>query len=278
MSEEIFSSKWTSDEFRLCRTFGGDFHPRAVDQWDHIDQCSVFTNDPKGRLPSEDHRLGFIYPSAEVQFRGNRSSRSSDGLFQVRRTLFFSRSHWTFDLSRNDRFLLTIGNYQKPILSLWSTDDYRKLCTWQDQSSSLSYLNCLAWNLRSSQEFSIGGSQSVLHFCTIHDDSQVYLRVLRGQISSLYTSTHKAGCDITSLAYLPSMLNVILCATNDGLITCWNTRLALCLHYWRVDSNEICWMRLTTNRLLTGSASGSLKLWNIESLLNNLGHVNTQQA
>lgn len=163
------------------------------------------------------------------------------------------------------------------MLSLRSTDDYRQVSTWQDHSSSLSYLNCLVWNHRSSNEFCLGGSHGVLHFCTIHDESQIYIRVLRGQISSIYNSKNQNRTDVTSCVYLPSMMNLILCATSDGSISCWNTRLALCLQHWRVDSNEICWMRSNGNRLLTGSSTGLLKLWNIESLLQNLGQIKTQQ-
>ena len=190
---------------------------------------------------------------------------------------FFCSSPDRTNRFRDERFLLTIGNYQKPTLSLWSTDDYRKVCTWQDQSSTLSYLNCLAWNHRSSNEFCLGSSHGVLHFCTIQEESYIHLRVLRGQISLLHHAKGKRTADVTACVYLSTMMNLILCATSDGLITCWNTRLALCLQNWRIDSTEICWMRSSGHRLMTGSATGRLKLWNIEPLLQHLGEVKTQQ-
>ena len=88
----------------------------------------------------------------------------------------------------------------------------------------------------------------------------------------------KKTCEITACIYLISSTNFVLCSTNYGFITCWNTRTNSCLLHWKADSNEICYMTTIKNKLLTGSSNGCLRLWNIENLDVNLGQINTNDS
>lgn len=182
---------------------------------------------------------------------------------------------------RDDRFLITVGNYRKPILSLWSTKSYLNRLDWQDDESPSSYINCLAWNPKRTHEFCLGSSQGTLHFCTIEEESErvdMRLQVLHGQISPFYSGNAQSTGDVTACVYLPSMMNLVLCATSGGLLTCWNSRLSLCLRHWKIDSNEICFIRANQHKLLTGSSTGCLKLWNIENLQTNLGQLHSTET
>ncbi|CAF3688347.1 unnamed protein product [Rotaria sordida] len=179
--------------------------------------------------------------------------------------------------SKDDRFLVTIGNYRKPMVSLWSKTNHIHLLNWQDVCSSF-YINCLAWNPIRTNEFCLGGSHGFIRFCTINeqtDDNKLRLEVVNGQIPLLLNEHTKTSCNITACVYLTSIVNLVLCATNNGLITCWNSRLCLCIFHWKADSNEICYISTTKYKLLTGSSIGCLKLWNIENLETNLGQLNS---
>jgi WD40 repeat protein len=168
-----------------------------------------------------------------------------------------------------------MGDYRKAQLTLWSTQDYTSLLQWQDDSSS-SYINCLTWNPMRANEFCLGGSKGIVHFCTIIEqtnDSSVRLQVINGQIPSSISEHTKMTCDVTSCNYLLSTNNLVLCATNCGFITCWNSRTNTCLVHWKADANEICYMSTIKNRLITGSSTGCLRLWNTESLEVNLGQT-----
>jgi WD40 repeat protein len=158
-----------------------------------------------------------------------------------------------------------LGNYRKPLLTLWSTTNYTNLIHWQDESPS-SYLNCLAWNPINTNEFCLGSSNGTIHFCTIIEETN-RLQVINRQINE--------SCDITACIYLTSIINLVLCATNSGLITCWNSHLCLCIFHWKGDVNEICYMTTIKHRLVTGSSTGCLKLWNIENLQANLTQLNS---
>ncbi|CAF3749629.1 unnamed protein product, partial [Rotaria sordida] len=129
---------------------------------------------------------------------------------------------------RDDRFLITMDDYRKPLLSLWSTHDYTNLLNWQDESSSI-YMNCLAWNPMRTNEFCLDCSNDFVN----------------GQIPLSISEHTKNSCEITLCVYLISNSHLVLCSTNSSFVTCWNTRRNLCLLHWKADSNEICYM--TTN-------------------------------
>ncbi|CAF2433293.1 unnamed protein product [Rotaria sp. Silwood2] len=182
--------------------------------------------------------------------------------------------------SKDDRFLVTVGNYRKSMVSLWSKNNFTHLLNWQDEHLSF-YINCLAWNPIRTNEFCLGGSHGFLRFCTINeqaDDNKLRLQVVNGQIPLLLNEHTKTSCDITACVYLTSIVNLVLCAMNNGLITCWNSRLCLCILHWKADSNEICYIATTKYKLLTGSSTGCLKLWNIENLETNLEQLNSMDS
>jgi WD40 repeat protein len=163
------------------------------------------------------------------------------------------------------------------MVTLWSTNNYSHLLNWQNDFSS-SYINCLAWNPLRTNEFCLGSSHGIIHYCTINeqnDDTNLRLQVIKGEIPLLLNEQTKTSCDITACIYLTSTMNLVLCATNSGFITCWNSRLCLCVLHWKADSNEICYMSTINYKLLTGSSIGCLKLWNIENLETNLGQLNS---
>jgi hypothetical protein len=170
-----------------------------------------------------------------------------------------------------------MGDYRKPMLTLWSTHDYTNLLNWQDESTS-SYTNCLAWNPMRANEFCLGCSNGIIRFCTINEqtnDSNVRLQVVNGQIPPSISEHTKKTSDITSCVYIISNTNLVLCSTNCGFVTCWNSRTNTCLLHWKADSNEICYMATVKHKLLTGSSTGCLRLWNTENLEANLGQTNT---
>ena len=190
-----------------------------------------------------------------------------------------SFGHGCFFLTyRDDRFLITVGDYRKAQLTLWSTQKYTSILHWQDESSSSAYVNCLIWNPLRANEFCMGGSKGIFRFCTIVEstqDSETRLQVVNALIPSSITENATKNCDITSCAYLISAANLVLCSTNLGFITCWNSRNHTCLLHWKADANEICYMSTIKHQLITGSSNGCLRLWNTERLESSLIHPNS---
>ncbi|UJR26857.1 hypothetical protein I4U23_008168 [Adineta vaga] len=186
----------------------------------------------------------------------------------------------TMAFSKDNCYLISIGNYRKPIVAIWSTKNYSHLLNWQDDFST-TYINCLSWNPIRSNEFCIGGSNSTIRICTINvneqtDENDINLQVVSGTIPIILNEHTKKSCEITACTYLTSStVNLVLCATNNGFITCWNSRLCLCVLHWKADSTEISYIATIKHKLLTGSSTGCLKLWNTEDLEMNLGQSNT---
>ena len=165
-------------------------------------------------------------------------------------------------------------------MTLWSTKDYSHLLNWQDDFS-VSCIHCLAWNPVRPNEFCMGGSRSTIRVCTINEqatEADISLQVVNGAIPLILNGPPKKSCDVTTCNYLASTVNLVLCATNTGFVTCWNSRLCLCVLHWQADSSEISYIATTKHQLLTGSATGCLKLWNIENLEVNLGATNATDS
>lgn len=238
----------------------------------------MFDRDETKGLSSEDYYLGDENTSSEISFPSISASGAINGFFQVRNS--DEALSCTLSLRRDDRFLATVGNHRKAMLTLWSTKDYSHVLNWQDDFSS-SYLNCLAWNPLRTNEFCLGGSHGLIHFCTIGepaDDTNLSLHVVKGELPSLLNEHTKSSLDITTCVYLNSTANLVLCATNYGFITCWNSRLCLCILHWKAEMSEICYLATINEKLLTGSTSGCLKLWNLQNLERNLGQVNSTES
>ena len=192
------------------------------------------------------------------------------------------RRIYYFFYRRDDRFLITMGDYRKPLLTLWSANDYVNLLNWQDESpSSSSYINCLAWNPMRANEFVLGSSNNLIRFCTIIEqtnENNIRLQVVNGQLPSSLNEHAKKTCEITACAYLMSSTNLVLCSTNYGFIICWDTRTNNCLLHWKADANEICFMTTIKHKLITGSSTGCLRLWNTENLESNLTQGNLSHS
>lgn len=127
-------------------------------------------------------------------------------------------------------------------------------------------------------ELVLGCSNNLIRFCTIleptGENSHTRLQVVNGQIPSSLNEQLKKSSEITACVYLISSNNLVLCSTNFGFITCWNTRTHTCLLHWKADANEICFMAAIKHKLITGSTTGCLKLWNTENLETNNANSN----
>lgn len=174
-----------------------------------------------------------------------------------------------------------MGDYRKPLLTLWSANDYTNLLSWQDESPAASYINSLAWNPMRANEFVLGSSNNLIRFCTIIEqtsENNIRLQVVNGQMPASINEHVKKACEITACVYLLSSTNLVLCSTNSGFITCWDTRTNQCLLHWKADANEICFMATIKHKLITGSSTGCLRLWNTENLENNLAQGKLNHA
>ena len=47
---------------------------------------------------------------------------------------------------RDDRFLATVGNYRKPIVTIWYANNFTRLLNWHDENSNQLNLNTKFFN------------------------------------------------------------------------------------------------------------------------------------
>ncbi|XP_028331789.1 WD repeat-containing protein 90 isoform X1 [Gouania willdenowi] len=161
----------------------------------------------------------------------------------------------SLSFSRDDRFLLSVGDFLDPDVALWSRKNMQLL--WSERMSGP--IHDSAFSPSAASQMACVGSQG-LYFCWIHTQgSDVDLKVQR-----VDTPADVGKVELTSLSY--HMDNFLFTGTNRGHVCAWDTNQQQCLMTWEADSGEIGALLCKGNRLLTGSNSRWLRLWEVEAV------------
>ncbi|XP_022092508.1 WD repeat-containing protein 90-like isoform X1 [Acanthaster planci] len=165
--------------------------------------------------------------------------------------------------SRDDRFLVSVGDYRDCTLVVWSTHDYSLLAA----SKTARPIHALAWDPYTTNEFcSVGETGTLLFWLLDETQGRFSLNVHEADVpQDLLDSKHMILGDVafTSLQYGGD--SVLYVGTNTGILSAWDTRHNSCFMHWDADSAEIGLIvsRFGSSRLITGGASRMLRLWSV---------------
>ncbi|XP_068162338.1 WD repeat-containing protein 90 [Antennarius striatus] len=158
--------------------------------------------------------------------------------------------------SRDDRFFLSAGDFSEPVVALWSTRAFQLL-------SSISVsgpIHDLAFSPSSASELGFVGSQRV-NFCLIQSHGSIVdLKVHR-----VTAPVEVGNVEMTALCY--HMDSILFTATNRGHICSWDVSTHHCFMTWEANKGEIGVLLCRENRLLTGSNTRWLQLWDVGAVL-----------
>ncbi|XP_072042911.1 WD repeat-containing protein 90-like [Amphiura filiformis] len=165
--------------------------------------------------------------------------------------------------SRDDRFLVSVGDYRDCTLVVWSTDDYTILAA----SKTASPIHHVAWDPYTPNEFaSVGERGTVLFWLLDETQARYSLNVHEASVpEELLQPKHNFDGEI-SFTYLQYGGDSVLYAgTNTGVLSAWDTRHNSCFMHWDADTSEIGMIvsRFGSSRLITGSGSNLLRLWSV---------------
>ncbi|XP_053722443.1 WD repeat-containing protein 90 isoform X2 [Synchiropus splendidus] len=157
--------------------------------------------------------------------------------------------------SRDDRFLLSIGDFSNPELALWSC------CTGQMlYSVSVSgSVHAGAFSPTAASQMACVGSRGV-YFGLLHSRGLQVEMKLQG----VRTPAALGKVEMTALCYHTDCL--LFTATNRGHVCVWDIKTHTCFKTWEADEGEIGMLLCKGNRLLTGSSTQWLKLWEVEGV------------
>ncbi|EDV28238.1 uncharacterized protein TRIADDRAFT_20616 [Trichoplax adhaerens] len=148
--------------------------------------------------------------------------------------------------SRDDRFLISVGNYLDCAIVVWSTNDHSVLAATQLTEP----IHDLCWDPYTVNEFSSVGANGKIKFWLLDETNYTI---------SLNKSNNCV--DFTSVGYAGD--SILYAATNSGIITAWDTRNNSCFAHWEADKKEIGVIVCRGSRMVTGSCTNNLRLWSI---------------
>ncbi|XP_026206822.1 WD repeat-containing protein 90 isoform X2 [Anabas testudineus] len=157
--------------------------------------------------------------------------------------------------SRDDCFFLSVGDFSDPEVALWNSKTFQLLSSVRVSGP----VHDAAFSPSTASQLACVGSQGV-YFCLMHT---------RGVDVDLKVQKVKAPAQVgdvvlTALCY--HMNSLLFTATNKGHVCVWDTNTQCCFMTWDADEGEIGVLLCRGNRLLTGSNTRWLRLWEVEAI------------
>ncbi|KAM4024166.1 LOW QUALITY PROTEIN: WD repeat-containing protein 90 [Anomaloglossus baeobatrachus] len=157
--------------------------------------------------------------------------------------------------SRDDRLLLTVGDYRDGSLALWSTRSYELLA-----SSNLTHpAHAAIFNPSQADTFACVGSRTVNFWRVEENGTSSQMKVYRAAVPD-----EVGTAELTSLAYNPTSLLYTGCST--GQVCVWDAQTHRCFMTWEADQGEIGVLLCRGNWLLTGSNTRRIRLWSVAAV------------
>ncbi|XP_041829959.1 WD repeat-containing protein 90 isoform X2 [Melanotaenia boesemani] len=192
---------------------------------------------------------------------GNNGSRSLICIWDIqsgtcRRSITYHKGAvQSLAFSRDDRFFLSVGDFSDPGLALWSSQNFQLLSTVNVSGP----IHDAAFSPSAASQMACVGTHGV-YFCFIHtQSSDVDLKVQR------VTAPAEVGdVELTALCY--HMDCFLFTGTNRGHVCAWDINMQRCFMIWEADDGEIGVLLCQGSRLLTGSSTRWLRLWEVEDV------------
>ncbi|XP_040924451.1 WD repeat-containing protein 90 [Betta splendens] len=157
--------------------------------------------------------------------------------------------------SRDDRFFLSVGDFSHPEVALWNSKTLQLLSNVRVSGP----LHEAAFSPSTFSQLACVGNQGV-YFCLLHTHGQdVDLNVQKVKVP-----TQVGDVALTALCY--HMDSLLFTASNKGHVCVWDVNTQSCFMTWEADEGEIGVMLCQGNRLLTGSSTRWLRLWDVEGI------------
>lgn len=173
------------------------------------------------------------------------------------------------EYSRDDRFLVSIGDYRENTVVLWNGYDGETKPTVLTSSTCKHPIHHVTWDPTAPNEFvTVGHNSSIIFWLVEECGSEVQLQFHEGKIpDSIKEACGCGGIDeihFTSACYGTD--KVLYAGTNKGVVTAWDTQTNECFLHWKADSAEICVLVSKGARLISGGSSRNIRLWTLTAV------------
>ncbi|CAK8679863.1 unnamed protein product [Clavelina lepadiformis] len=205
------------------------------------------------------------------------SASGSNGLMRSRICLWDTSTlscratlkHHEYDIvalaySRDDRFLISMGDYRENALVIWSSFNGLSSPVILASTHTNSPVHKVVWDPATPNEFvSVGADASVSFWMLDEHGTETTLNVHEADIPDAIKTdeTNERLVHFTSACFGED--HILYVASNTGFVSAWDTSTNSCFLHWRADSAEICYMKSRGNRLLVAGASRGAKMWGL---------------
>lgn len=168
--------------------------------------------------------------------------------------------------SRDDMYLLSVGDFSEPVVALWSTRSFELLCTVQISVP----LHDASFCPFTANELTLVGSSAVVftHIQTRDNGTEL-------QVQKVGLPDAVGQAEVTSLCY--NTHHILYTGTNSGHVCVWDCNTQRCFVTWEADGGEIGVVVCRGNKLVTGSNTKKLRLWSVASV-QNLSNPNNKSS
>ncbi|XP_038156856.1 WD repeat-containing protein 90 [Cyprinodon tularosa] len=156
--------------------------------------------------------------------------------------------------SRDDLLFLSVGDFSDPGLALWSTENFKLLSSVKMSGP----IHDAAFSPSTAGQMACVGSRGV-YFCFI----QTHLSNTDLKVHRVSPPSEVGEVELTALSY--HMDSYLLTSTNRGHVCAWDITKLCCFMIWKADDGEIGVLLCRGNRLLTGSNTHWLRVWDIKA-------------
>ncbi|XP_075422310.1 WD repeat-containing protein 90 isoform X3 [Ascaphus truei] len=157
--------------------------------------------------------------------------------------------------SRDDRLLITTGDYKDGTIALWSTKNYELLAS----SRLCQPVHAVTFNPTHADSFACVGTGTVSFWRIEACGSGTGMKVYRAPVPD-----EVGPAELTSVAYNPTSLLYSGCST--GQVCVWDALTHRCFMTWEADQGEIGVLLCRGNKLLTGSNTRRIRLWSVAAV------------
>lgn len=157
--------------------------------------------------------------------------------------------------SRDDRLLVTLGDYVDRVIALWNAQTYELMSSTRFPEP----VHEVAFSPLSVGHLACVGKGAITFWLTDQQGADISLKVHRVPVPDTIGQV-----ELTSLCYGADCL--LYSGTNTGQVCAWDTETNRCFMTWEADSGEIGVLQSHGNRLISGSNTRRVRLWSVEAV------------
>ncbi|XP_009077103.1 PREDICTED: WD repeat-containing protein 90, partial [Acanthisitta chloris] len=157
--------------------------------------------------------------------------------------------------SRDDRFLVTIGDYSDQTMALWNIYTRELLLSTRVSEP----VHDVAFSPVCHQDLACVGRGALMFWLLEQQGAALCLKVHRAPAPAML-----GPVELTSLCYGADTL--LYSGTNSGQICVWDTETNCCFMTWEADEGEIGVLVCGHNRLVSGSNMKRIRLWAVATV------------